>query len=116
MFVRQSDIKSNDRRYFKNIWRHTDESSESSQSFGFVSDCGDRHSLFNQKFTEMQSGKDNQRKRYKFTITDAEVAYWRRIHDLNQAEKSAAPIEKPAPVRQYVIQTFELITAEGGRP
>lgn len=87
MFVRQSDIKSNDRRYFKNIWRHTDESSESSQSFGFVSDCGDRHSLFNQKFTEMQSGKDNQRKRDKFTITDNEVAYWRKIHDLNVPRK-----------------------------
>lgn len=68
------------------------------------------------KFTEMQSGKDNQRKRNKFTITPTEIAYWRRIHDLNQAEKPAAPIEKPAPVRKYIIQTFELVTEEGGQP
>lgn len=111
MFDVQSDTKQNGRRYFNNTWRHTGESPESSHRFGFVSDCSDRH-FSRHKFTDMQSGK----RRYHYEPTPFEVAYWQRIHDLNQAERPAAPIEKPAPVRQYIIQTLELVTAEGGRP
>ena len=55
-------------------------------------------------------------RRKKFTPTPFEVEYWRKIHDLNQQENPAVPIEKPAPVREYIIQTFELVTVEGGRP
>ena len=64
----------------------------------------------------MRNNSDGLTRRPKFTITDAEVAYWRKIHDLNEQEKPAVPIEKPAPVREYIIQTVELVAVEGGRP
>jgi hypothetical protein len=49
-------------------------------------------------------------RRKSFTPTAAEIEYWRKIHDLNQQEKPAVPIGKPAPV--YVITTVELTQAE----
>ena len=49
-------------------------------------------------------------RRKSFTPTASEVEYWRKIHDLNEQEKPAVPIEKPALV--YVITTIELIQAE----
>lgn len=110
MFVTQSDTKQNGRRYFNNTWRHTGESPESSHRFGFVSDCSDRH-FSRQKFTAMQSGK----RRYHYEPTPFEIDYWRKIHDINE-EKPAVSIEKSTPVREYIIQTFELVTVEGGRP
>jgi len=51
-------------------------------------------------------------RRKSFTPTAAEIEYWRKIHDLNEQEKPAVPIEKPAPVREYIIQTFELFTID----
>lgn len=49
-------------------------------------------------------------RRKEFTPTPAEVEYWRRIHDLNQQEKPAVPIEKPAPM--YIVTTVDLIQTE----
>lgn len=46
-------------------------------------------------------------RRKEFQPTPAEVAYWQRIHDLNQAEKTEP---KPAPV--YIVTTVEMIQEE----
>lgn len=107
MFEVQSDTKQNGRRYSNDTWRHTGESPESSHRYGFVSDCSDRH-FSRQKITDMQSGK----RRYRYQPTDNEVKYWARIHELNEADKPSAPIKTPAPVNEYIIQTFELLMTD----
>lgn len=44
-------------------------------------------------------------RRQKFTPTPEEVTYWKRIHQLNEAER------KPEPV-QFIIHTIEIVKAE----
>jgi hypothetical protein len=96
----------NGRFSFKNIGRQRGESTQVFTNFVFVSSCSDRP-LYSPSNLRVMHGL---KRRPKFTITDAEVAYWRRIHDLNQAEKPAVPIEKPAQV--FVVTTIKLITSE----
>jgi hypothetical protein len=93
----------NGRFSFKNIGRQRGESTQVFTNFVFVSSCSDRP-LYSPSNLRVMHGL---KRRPKFTITDAEVAYWRRIHDLNQAEKTDP---KPAPV--YIVTTVELIQAE----
>lgn len=111
MFVVRNNTR-HDRNNLHILGWHTGESPDVFTVFGSVLLRSDHPFHFTKNPRIMRNNSDGLRRRNKFTITDAEVAYWRRIHDLNQAEKPAVPIEKPAPVRQYIIQTFELFTTQ----
>lgn len=104
----------NNTRYDRNnldiLGWHTGESPDVFTVFGSVLLRSDHPFSITKNPRIMRNNSDGLRKRNRFTITDAEVAYWRRIHDLNQAERPAVPIEKPAPV--YIITTVELIQTE----
>ncbi len=52
-------------------------------------------------------------KREEFKITDAEVSYWKHIHDLNCRQPRIDPKNKPVHVREYLLQFVELIKAKG---
>jgi hypothetical protein len=71
----------------KYVGWHTGESPDVFTIFGFVLLRSDHPFHIYKNLQIMRNNMDGPRKREKFTITDTEVAYWRKIHDLNVPRK-----------------------------
>lgn len=57
-------------------------------NFGYGESCSDLTSFYKSQKIKVMHDFDDLRKRYKFTITNNEVAYLRKIHYLNVPRKT----------------------------
>lgn len=76
-----------------------------------VSRAGTSPPFYKSQKIKVMHDFDDLRKRDKFTITDTEVAYWRKIHDLNTP--SIERKQKPLHIAEYLLQFVELMEAKG---